>query len=206
MKKEVEDLLKSLNYREEEELRQFLIQDMIKGSELLGRKLFWEWFLIFMSALDIYGLYYDSNLDLESIPPIHFSGITDMQCTQILKQGIFFYFLVGLASMQKKKNAYTSLEWGDEIIFRYKDKFFKYKSRFMSDGDVHVDIYRYDEWINDKTDYADLNKVFKNEYSKIKPSQIEAYHRDKLISSGIDLIGAVLLFITVLAFVITHFL
>lgn len=42
MKKEVEDLLKSLNYREEEELRQFLIQDMIKGSELLGRKLFWE--------------------------------------------------------------------------------------------------------------------------------------------------------------------
>lgn len=75
----------------------------------------------------------------------------------------------------------------------------------MSDGDVHVDIYRYDEWVNDKTDYADLNKVFKNEYNKIKPSQIESYHRDKLISSGIDLIGAILLFITVLAFVITHF-
>lgn len=75
----------------------------------------------------------------------------------------------------------------------------------MSDGDVHVDIYRYDEWVNDKTDYADLNKVFKNEYSKIKPSQIESYHRDKLISSGIDLVGAILLFITVLAFVITHF-
>lgn len=75
----------------------------------------------------------------------------------------------------------------------------------MSDGDVHVDIYRYDEWVNDKTDYADLNKVFKNEYNKIKPSQIESYHRDKLISLGIDLIGAILLFITALAFVITHF-
>lgn len=75
----------------------------------------------------------------------------------------------------------------------------------MSDGDVHVDIYRYDEWVNDKTDYADLNKIFKNEYNKIKPSQIEAYHKDRLISLGIDLIGAILLFIIALAFVITYF-
>lgn len=42
MKKEIEDLLKSLNYREEEELRQFLLQQMMRGSELLSRKMFWE--------------------------------------------------------------------------------------------------------------------------------------------------------------------
>lgn len=205
MKKESEEFLKQLNYKEENEIREYLIGKMIMGNELIARKIFWEWFLIFTAALDVFETHYSNTLDLSTIPPIEYSGTANYKCIELLNNGIFFYFLVGLASIQNKKKAYTSTDWADEIIFRYKNNFFKYKSRFNSNGDVYVDIYKYDDYVDDKTEYADLNKLFKNEYSKVKPSQIKNDNKDRLIAAGINLGGAFILFIAILAFVLTHF-